>query len=160
MAMSIFRKSKSFKISERDPTYKVKYLGNVQTSMMKGDGCVDKPVKVLWENYVKNAPTGLEMKLKICASGLKAETKQQGLTEYRAHRISYCVAHPKYPKLFVWVYRHEGKIIFVFMIFLLHIQNDNIHRIPCSVSQLFTVMFARKTFVNLVFFILFSVEAS
>ncbi len=121
--MSIFRKSKkSFTISERDPTYKVKYLGNVQTSMMKGDGCVDKPVKVLWENYVKNAPTGLEMKLKICASGLKAQTKQQGLTEYRAHRISYCVAHPKYPKLFVWVYRHEGKGFSCFYDFLLSIR--------------------------------------
>ena len=107
--MSIFRKSKSFKVSERDPTYKVRYLGNVQTSMMKGDGCVDKPVKILWDNYVKNAPTGLEMKLTFCAAGLKAHTKEQGLTEYRAHRISYCVAHPKYSKLFVWVYRHEGK---------------------------------------------------
>ncbi len=107
--MSFFRKSKTFVVSERDPTYKVRYLGNVQTSMMKGDGCVDKPVKVLWENYTKNAPTGLDMKLTICAAGLKAHTKQQGLTEYRAHRISYCVAHPSYPKLFVWVYRHEGK---------------------------------------------------
>lgn len=107
--MSIFRKSKSFKVSERDPTHKVRYLGNVQTSMMKGDGCVDKPVKILWDNYVKNVPTGLDMKLTICAAGLKAHTRTQGLTEYRAHRITYCVAHPKYPKLFVWVYRHEGK---------------------------------------------------
>ena len=108
--MSFFKKSKSFKVSERDPTYKVRYLGNVQTSMMmKGDGCVDKPVKILWDNYTKNAPMGLDMKLTVCAAGLKAHTKEQGLTEYRAHRISYCVAHPKYPKLFVWVYRHEGK---------------------------------------------------
>ena len=107
--MSFFKKSKSFKVSERDPTYKVRYLGNVQTSMMKGDGCVDKPVKILWDNYMKNAPMGLDMKLTVCAAGLKAHTKEQGLTEYRAHRISYCVAHPKHPKLFVWVYRHEGK---------------------------------------------------
>jgi hypothetical protein len=49
------------------------------------------------------------MTLTICASGLKAVTREQGLTEYRAHRISYCIAHPKFPKLFVWVYRHEGK---------------------------------------------------
>ncbi len=102
-------KSKSFTVSERDPTHKVRYLGNVQTTMMKGEGCVDKPVKILWDNFVKNAPTGVEMKLTICGAGLKVHTKLQGLTEYRAHRISYCVAHPRYPKLFVWVYRHEGK---------------------------------------------------
>jgi hypothetical protein len=49
------------------------------------------------------------MKLTITSSGLTAFTKEQQITEYRAHRISYCIAHPKYPRLFVWVYRHEGK---------------------------------------------------
>ena len=107
--MSLFRNRKKFTVSERDPTYKVKYLGNVQTSMMKGDGCVDKPTAVLWNNYLKTVNAGIDMKLTFCASGLKAVTKEQGLTEYRAHRISYCIAHPKYPKLFIWVYRHEGK---------------------------------------------------
>ena len=76
---------------------------------MKGDGCVDKPTTVLWNNYLKTASPGIEMKLTLAASGLKANTKEQGLTEYRAHRISYCIAHPSYPRVFVWVYRHEGK---------------------------------------------------
>ena len=39
----------------------------------------------------------------------QAYTKEQGLTEYRAHRISYCIAHPLFPRVFVWVYRHEGR---------------------------------------------------
>ena len=107
--MSLFKSRKKFTVSERDPVYKVRYLGNVQTSMMRGEGCVDKPTAVLWNNFMKTANGGLEMKLTISASGLKAVTKEQGLTEYRAHRISYCIAHPKYPKLFIWVYRHEGK---------------------------------------------------
>ena len=108
--MSIFRsRKKSFKISEREPVYKVRYLGNVQTALMKGDGCVDKPTTVLWNNYMKTQNVGLEMELSVCSSGLKAVTKEQGLTEYRAHRISYCIAHPKFPRLFIWVYRHEGK---------------------------------------------------
>ncbi|KAK6167085.1 hypothetical protein SNE40_021189 [Patella caerulea] len=107
--MSIFGWRKSLSISERDPTYKVRYLGNVQTSMMKGEGCVDKPVSTIWNNYMRSSHPGLEMKLSITASGLKAHTKEQGLTEYRAHRISYCIAHPSYPRLFIWVYRHEGK---------------------------------------------------
>ncbi len=96
-------------VSEKDPTYKVKYLGNVQTALMKGEGCVDKPTAVLWNNYSKNTNVGLDMKLTVCSTGLNALTKEQGLTEYRAHRISYCIAHPSYPRLFVWVYRHEGK---------------------------------------------------
>ena len=107
--MSLFKKKGNLVINEEDPTYKVKYLGNVQTAMMKGDGCVDKPVGIIWNNYLRSSNTGLEMKLTLSTSGLKAYTKEQGLTEYRTHRISYCVAHPSYPKLFVWVYRHEGK---------------------------------------------------
>ena len=107
--MSFFGWKKNLQISEQDPSYKVRYLGNVLTSMMKGDGCVDKPVGVIWNNYLRSPYPGLEMKLVLTGSGLKGYTKEQGLTEYRAHRISYCIAHPSYPKLFVWVYRHEGK---------------------------------------------------
>ncbi|XP_076435421.1 protein FAM43A-like [Babylonia areolata] len=106
---SLFGWRKNLNISEQDPSYKVRYLGNVQTAMMKGEGCVDKPVGTIWNNYLRSPHPGLEMKLVLTGSGLKAYTKEQGLTEYRAHRISYCIAHPGYPKLFVWVYRHEGK---------------------------------------------------
>ncbi|KAL8625063.1 hypothetical protein ACOMHN_012072 [Nucella lapillus] len=106
---SFFGWRKNLHISEQDPSYKVRYLGNVQTSMMKGEGCVDKPVGTIWNNYMRSPHPGLEMKLVLTGSGLKAYTKEQGLTEYRAHRISYCIAHPNYPKLFIWVYRHEGK---------------------------------------------------
>jgi len=106
--MSIFKRKKSLVINDHDPTYKVTYLGNVQTAMMKGDGCVDKPVGIIWNTYLRNTSPGMEMKLTITSSGLKAYTKKMGLTEYRAHRISYCIAHPQYPKLFIWVYRHEG----------------------------------------------------
>lgn len=107
--MSLFNWKKSLEISDKEPTYKVRYLGNVQTSMMKGEGCVDKPVTIIWNNFTRSSHSGLDMKLTITSSGLSAYTKEQGITEYRAHRISYCIAHPKYPRLFVWVYRHEGK---------------------------------------------------
>lgn len=101
--MSLFSWKKNLSISDKEPTYKVRYLGNVQTTLMRGDGCVDKPVTVIWNNYVRSSHPGLEMKLTVSGSGLRAETKEQGITEYRAHRISYCIAHPKYPRLFVWV---------------------------------------------------------
>lgn len=106
--MNIFGMKKKFNVTERDPTYKVRYLGNIQTSLMRGEGCTDKAAGILWNNFLKNGG-GLDMKLTICATGLKALTKEQGLTDYRAHRVSYCIAHPEYPRLFLWVYRHEGK---------------------------------------------------
>lgn len=49
------------------------------------------------------------MRLKVCPSGLKATTRQHGLTEYWAHRITFCVAPKVYPKVFCWIYRHEGR---------------------------------------------------
>merc|ERR1712226_1718175 len=49
------------------------------------------------------------MKGTVCASGLKAVTKEHGLTEYWAHRVTFCQAEPSYPKVFCWIYRHEGR---------------------------------------------------
>ena len=73
---------------------------------------------------------GLDMEMTVCNSGLKVITKEQGLTEYRAHRITYNVCPDQYPRLFVWVYKHEGKKLkvtshlrllpFVFTVFLVN----------------------------------------
>ena len=49
------------------------------------------------------------MNLLIGCDGLKATTKEHGLTEYWANRITYCCNPSHYPKLFCWVYRHECK---------------------------------------------------
>lgn len=37
--------------------------------------------------------------------GLKAFTREHGLTEYWANRITFCDADPDYPKVFCWIYR-------------------------------------------------------
>lgn len=49
------------------------------------------------------------MKLIVTQSGLKAVTKEHGLTEYWSHRITYCCAPAEFSKIFCWVYRHEGR---------------------------------------------------
>lgn len=49
------------------------------------------------------------MKLIVTQSGLKAYTKEHGLTEYWSHRITFCSAPSELPKIFCWVYRHEGR---------------------------------------------------
>lgn len=102
-------KKKKVSLTDYDPVYKVIYLGNVLTPWAKGDGCVDKPLSTLWNNYRSNVKHEILMKITICASGIKAITREHGLTEYWANRITFCYAHPSYPKVFCWIYRHEAK---------------------------------------------------
>ena len=40
---------------------------------------------------------------------MQATTLEHGLTEYWAHRVTWCAAPPCYPRIFAWVYRHEGR---------------------------------------------------
>lgn len=77
--------------------------------LFAGEGCVDKPLATLWRNYNQSSKPDVVMKLSITNSGLKGVTKEHGLTEYWAHRITYCYSPPEFPKVFCWVYRHEGR---------------------------------------------------
>merc|ERR1719383_378924 len=104
-----FWKRKSANITEYDPTYRVIYLGNVLTGWAKGDGCVDKPLSTLWRNHIGSDKADIMMKVTVVGSGLRAVTKEHGLTEYWANRITYSIAHPAYPRVFCWIYRHEGR---------------------------------------------------
>ncbi|XP_049774056.1 protein FAM43A [Schistocerca cancellata] len=102
-------KRRSVTITEYDPTYKVAYLGNVLTGWAKGEGCVEKPVSTLWRNYTASAKADVAMKVTVTGSGLKAVTREHGLTEYWSHRLTYCAAPAAFPRVFCWVYRHEGR---------------------------------------------------
>uniref|UniRef100_A0A0K0ETK2 PID domain-containing protein n=1 Tax=Strongyloides stercoralis TaxID=6248 RepID=A0A0K0ETK2_STRER len=105
-----FKKKKSYTINPPDDHYNVTYLGNVLTIIGKGNASIEKPLNLIWKTFCqKGQRCDMPMKLSVTRSGLKAETKQQGLTEYLPHRITYCIAPPAYPKLFCWVYKHEGK---------------------------------------------------
>lgn len=93
--------------------------------MARGENCYEKPLSLIWKAYCSRARSDLGMNLEvrkvslssfieilvlqITRSGLKAETKQQGLTEYWAHRITFSSAPPEYPKVFCWIYKHDGK---------------------------------------------------
>lgn len=103
------RKCASVTISEPDPSYRVAYLGNVVTGWAKGDGCVEKPLATLWRNYTQSSRPDVRMQLTVSGGGLKATTKDHGLTEYWAHRLTTCAAPDQFPHLFCWVYRHEGR---------------------------------------------------
>ncbi|XP_045024133.1 uncharacterized protein LOC116923703 [Daphnia magna] len=96
-------------ITESDPSFKVVYLGNVLTGWAKGEGCLDKPLATLWKNYCQSSRPDVSMRLSVCSSGLQATTSEHGLTEYWSHRVTWCSAPPSYPRIFAWVYRHEGR---------------------------------------------------
>ncbi|XP_043229065.1 protein FAM43A-like [Amphibalanus amphitrite] len=102
-------KKRTITITEEDPTFKTVYLGNTVTQWAKGAGSVDKPLATLWRNYCQSTKPDIEMRVTVAVSGLKATTREHGLTEYWSHRITYAFAHPSYPKVFCWVYRHEGR---------------------------------------------------
>ncbi|XP_050308913.1 protein FAM43A [Anthonomus grandis grandis] len=103
------KKCVSATISKPFPTYHVAYLGNVITGWAKGEGCIEKPLTTLWRNYIKSSGPDVSMTLTVCGGGLKAVTKNHGLTEYWAHRLTTCEAPAGFPRLFCWVYRHEGR---------------------------------------------------
>ena len=78
-----------------------------------GDGCIDKPLATLWKNHIGTDKPNIVMKVTVCGSGLKAVTKEHGLTEYWANRITYSAADPAYPKVFCWIYRYKNTIFFL-----------------------------------------------
>ncbi|XP_055922171.1 uncharacterized protein LOC129953238 [Eupeodes corollae] len=104
-----WKRTHSVDISNPDPEFKVSYLGNVLTGWAKGEGCVEKQLNTLWRNYQQNNKPDVIMRIKVCASGLKATTRQHGLTEYWANRITHCCAPKNFPRIFCWIYRHEGR---------------------------------------------------
>lgn len=97
-------------MNQYDPSFKVIYLGNLGIQIWsKDESCLDKPLSTLWNNYLVNIKTEIVMRLTICNSGLKAITRQHGLTQYWSNRLVYCCSHKNYPRIFSWIYRHEGK---------------------------------------------------
>lgn len=105
----------SFDVNQRPISFKVHYLGNVATSLTRGDGCADRPAKILWDMHLKNqGRLGRKLRLIITNAGLQAEnysktksTSTNDITLYSANRIAYYLVADKFnPKMFIWVYRH------------------------------------------------------
>ncbi|XP_048833635.1 protein FAM43A [Brienomyrus brachyistius] len=110
---SMFKsKRKKVKITSEDPTYTVLYLGNATTIQSKGDGCTDVAVSKIWSKS-ETGKNGTKMKLTISSQGIRMvhidEKARKPGHLYLLHRITYCVADPRLPKVFAWIYRHEMK---------------------------------------------------
>lgn len=71
-----FRKCK-YEVNPPYNVYDVTYLGNVLTTIGKGNACVDKPLDMIWRTYnSKKIRRDISLKLSITKYGLKAVTKQ------------------------------------------------------------------------------------
>lgn len=111
---SMFRsKRKKLHITSEDPTYTVLYLGNATTIQARGDGCTDLAVGKIW-NKSEAGRQGTKMKLTVSAQGIRmVHAEERALRRpghlYLLHRVTYCVADARLPKVFAWVYRHELK---------------------------------------------------
>lgn len=111
---SMFRsKRKKLHITSEDPTYTVLYLGNATTIQARGDGCTDLAVGKIWSKS-EAGRQGTKMKLTVSAQGIRmVHAEERALRRpghlYLLHRVTYCVADARLPKVFAWVYRHELK---------------------------------------------------
>ncbi|XP_013931998.1 PREDICTED: protein FAM43A [Thamnophis sirtalis] len=112
---SLFRsKRKKFRVSSEAPTYTALYLGNATTLQAKGEGCTDVAVAKIWAKS-EAGRHGTKMKLTIGPQGIRlapavpAEAASRPGHLYLLHRVTYCVADPRLPRLFAWIYRHEVK---------------------------------------------------
>ncbi|CAF2098968.1 unnamed protein product [Rotaria magnacalcarata] len=103
----------SFDVNQPPSSFKVYYLGNVATSLTRGDGCADRPAKILWDMHVKNqGRLGRKLRLTVTNGGLQADScikvgATNEITLYCTNRIAYhLIASKLNPKMFIWVYRH------------------------------------------------------
>jgi len=122
--MNLFRSRQSVKITDKEPTYSVGYLGHTPTVYVRGGGGgVDRPIDALWAGYVERLseagvvtdpmPSGpvpgccVHTKLSVCASGLRTLQTGGAPELWAAHRVAL-VSWQRRRALFVWIYRHEA----------------------------------------------------
>uniref|UniRef100_A0A8C3RLT3 Family with sequence similarity 43 member A n=1 Tax=Chelydra serpentina TaxID=8475 RepID=A0A8C3RLT3_CHESE len=104
-------KRRTFRVSSEDPTYTVLYLGNAATLQAKGEGCTELAVGKIWAKS-EAGRQGARMKLTIGAQGIRMAHAEERAPRrpghlYLLHRVTYCVADPRLPRVFAWIYRHE-----------------------------------------------------
>ncbi|XP_048361455.1 protein FAM43A [Sphaerodactylus townsendi] len=112
------RRRGTFRVSGEAPTFPALYLGNAPTLQAKGDGCTEAAVGRIWARS-EAGRRGARMQLSVGPQGLRlaplpADQEPQAAARppghlYLLHRLTYCAADPRLPRLFAWVYRHEGK---------------------------------------------------
>lgn len=88
------------------------YLGHAATLQARGEGCTEAAVGRIWARS-EGGRRGARMRLSVGPQGLRlapADGSAEGPAHlYLLHRLTFCVADPRLPRLFAWVYRHEAR---------------------------------------------------
>ncbi|XP_067670671.1 protein FAM43A-like [Haliotis asinina] len=103
------RKKNSATITEKDPVFEARYLGNVETFTANGKGCTITPVQKLWDN----SPSERHLKkvfMLISVTGivLKDHKKDEGKT-FGIENITFCNADKTAEeRVFCWIWKVPG----------------------------------------------------
>ncbi|KAK3601955.1 hypothetical protein CHS0354_001778 [Potamilus streckersoni] len=111
--VKMFNKAKeSVKITDKDPTFKARYIGSTETFQAAGKGCTTVPVQKLWDNaaeerYLKRVSLLLN-KSGILIKDLDKKNDTGKL--FIIENVSFCnVDCAVNEKIFSWVYQTETK---------------------------------------------------
>ncbi|XP_033899241.1 protein FAM43B-like [Acipenser ruthenus] len=110
---SMFKsKRQKVELNKDAPIYTVRYLGNAVTLNAKGEGCTEDAVNKIWTKSDFGSQS-TKMKLTLGPNGIRMSHSEKGSIKpghfYLLHRITYCAADPRRPKILAWVYRHQIK---------------------------------------------------
>ncbi|XP_034280162.1 protein FAM43B [Pantherophis guttatus] len=108
------RRRRTAQLNAEEPTFRVCYLGNAATLQAKGEGCAEAAVEKLWARS-QAGQRGARMQLSLGPQGLHLrpaaaakESRRPGHA-YLLHRITFCGADRRHPRVLAWVYRHQVK---------------------------------------------------
>jgi len=100
------------KITDQDPRFKARYVGNAETFTACGRGCTTSLVQRLWDNAEEEhfLPS---VRLKITPFGIAMkhlDRKKHPVEEFPIENISFCnVDLEVNDKIFSWIYRPAGE---------------------------------------------------
>ncbi|KAM3824291.1 protein FAM43B [Vipera latastei] len=109
------RRRRTARLNAEEPTFRARYLGHAATLQAKGEGCAEAAVEKLWARSQAGRRGG-RVRLSLGPQGLHlrpAAAAEEGRPRagqaYLLHRITYCGADRRHPRVLAWVYRHQVK---------------------------------------------------
>ncbi|XP_039223259.1 protein FAM43B [Crotalus tigris] len=112
------RRRRTARLNAEEPTFRACYLGHAATLLAKGEGCAEAAVEKLWarsqagrrgaRTQLSLGPQGLHLR-PVAAAAAAKEGRPRAGHAYLLHRITYCAADRRHPRVLAWVYRHQVK---------------------------------------------------
>ena len=104
------RQRESAKITKQEPSFKVRYIGCIETFVGSGKGCTNIPVQKLWDNsaeeqYLKR----VQLRIKTDAIHMRdLDSKQNTERVFKIENISFCnVECVVNDKIFSWICKDD-----------------------------------------------------